>query len=56
MTNELLSENNEKEKLTIEELKECEGFEHYSNNESKKMIDLIYDMSVILFNYSQIKP
>ncbi len=56
MTNELLNENNENEKLTIKELKECDGFGHYSKNESKKMIDLIYDMSVILFNYSQIKP
>lgn len=50
------NENNEKERLTIEELRECEGFEDYSNKEAKDMVDFIYDISVVLFNHAQTNP
>ncbi len=53
MSNELLNDSNEKERLTIEELRECEGFEDYSNKEAKDMVNFIYDISVVLFNYAQ---
>ncbi len=50
------NEDNIREKLTIDELKQCEGFENYSGKEAKEMIEFIYDISVILFNDAQINP
>jgi len=53
MRNELLNEssneNNEKERLTIEELRACEGFEKITKKEYEYISDFMFEFAQMLY-------
>lgn len=42
-------------KLTLEELRDCEGFTNVSDSEGKEIIESLYKLSLIAFNYKVTK-
>lgn len=38
-------------KLTLEELRKCEGFENVSDTEGLEIIENLYQLSIIAYNY-----
>jgi hypothetical protein len=51
-----LNDNNIK-RLTIEELNLVSGFEEFSVNEQQMLIDLVYNLSLVLFkNFNSEQP
>jgi len=47
------NKSNENEKLTIDELKSYKGFESYTDEDAIEMVDFIYKISAILYDFIQ---
>ncbi len=40
-------------RLTVKELKECQGFEDISDEESDKIIDSLVQLGLVVYEYSE---
>jgi hypothetical protein len=45
-------EHENKERITINELKMCEGFEDFNDKEAENLADFIYDLTNIFYDYA----
>lgn len=51
MSNEIINDSNEKERLTIEELRKFKGNEHLSDKQAKQVSDILFDIAMFLYNH-----
>jgi len=50
--NKISLENENKERITINELRMCEGFENLNDKEADDMANFIYDLTNIFYHYA----
>ena len=50
--NKISLENENKEQITINELRMCKGFENLNDKEADDMVNFIYDLTNIFYHYA----